>query len=225
MPPNMISSLFGRSPVKPLQNHMAAAHKCISQLIPFFDAVFENDWDKVAKLQKEISKLENEADELKRELRLHLPNSLLMPVSRRDLLEVLSMQDKIANKAKDIAGLITGRKMAFPEQIAPLLKEYVQRSVDASEQAGVAINEFDELVETGFSGREVKLVESMIEKLDEIESDSDRIQVQVRAEMFKLEKELPPIDVIFMYKIIDWIGELADRAQRVGSRMELMLAR
>jgi len=225
MPPNMLNSLFGRSPVKPLQDHMAAAHKCISQLIPFFDAVLNDDWDKVSTLQKEISKLENEADELKRELRLHLPNSLLMPVSRRDLLEVLSMQDKIANKAKDIAGLITGRKMSFPKQIGPLLKEYVQRSVDASEQACVAINEFDELVETGFSGREIKLVESMIEKLDDIESDNDRIQVQVRAEMFKLEKDLHPIDVIFMYKIIDWIGELADRAQRVGSRMELMLAR
>ena len=225
MAPNMITSLFGRSPVKPLQDHMAAAHKCISRLIPFFDAVLENDWEQVAKLQKEISKLENEADELKRELRMHLPNSLLMPVSRRDLLEVLSMQDKIANKAKDIAGLITGRKMSFPREIAPLIKQYVQRSIDASEQACVAINEFDELVETGFSGREVKLVESMIEKLDEIESDNDRIQVQVRAEMFKLEKELHPIDVIFMYKIIDWIGELADRAQRVGSRMELMLAR
>lgn len=225
MAPNMISSLFGRSPVKPLQDHMAAAHKCISQLLPFFDAVLANDWDKVEELQKEVARLENEADELKRELRMHLPNSLLMPVSRRDLLEVLSMQDKIANKAKDIAGLITGRKMSFPSEIAPLLKEYVQRSIDASEQACVAINEFDELVETGFSGREVKLVESMIEKLDEIESDNDRIQVQVRAAMFKLEKDLPPIDVIFMYKIIDWIGELADRAQRVGSRMELMLAR
>lgn len=225
MAPNMISSLFGRSPVKPLQNHMAAAHKCISELIPFFDAVFENDWDKVAKLQKEISRLENEADELKRELRMSLPNSLLMPVSRRDLLEVLAMQDKIANKAKDIAGLITGRKMSFPKEIAPLLKEYVQRSIDASEQACVAINEFDELVETGFSGREIKLVESMIEKLDDIESDNDRIQVEVRAKMFSLEKDLPPVDVIFMYKIIDWIGELADRAQRVGSRMELMLAR
>lgn len=225
MAPNMISSLFGRSPVKPLQNHMAAAHKCISQLIPFFDAVLDNDWDKVSELQKQISNLENEADELKRELRMHLPNSLLMPVSRRDLLEVLSMQDKIANKAKDIAGLITGRKMSFPKEIAPILKEYVQRSIDASEQASVAVNEFDELVETGFSGREVKVVESMIEKLDEIESDNDRIQVEVRAKMFALEKDLPPIDVIFMYKIIDWIGELADRAQRVGSRMELMLAR
>jgi len=223
--PNMISSIFGRSPVKPLQDHMHAAHECISQLNPFFDAVLANDWEKVAQLQKEISRLENKADELKRQLRLQLPNSLLMPVSRRDLLEVLAMQDKIANKAKDIAGLITGRKMVFPPSIAATLKQFVQRSIDASQQACEAINEFDELVDTGFSGKEVKLVESMINKLDDIEGDTDRIQVQIRAEIFKIEKELHPIDVIFIYKIIDWIGELGDRAQRVGSRLELMLAR
>ena len=225
MAPSMISSLFGRSPVKPLQNHMHAAHQCVTQLIPFFDAVLANDWDRVSELQKEISNLENKADELKRDLRLQLPNSLLMPVSRRDLLEVLAMQDKIANKAKDIAGLITGRKMAFPEAIADTLKQYIQRSVDASAQARKAIDEFDELVETGFSGREVKVVETIINDLDDIEGDTDRIQVKIRAEIFTLEKELPPVDVIFMYKIIDWIGELADRAQRVGSRLELMLAR
>jgi len=225
MAPSMISSIFGRSPVKPLQNHMHASHQCVSQLIPFFDAVLANDWDRVGELQKDISALENKADELKRDLRMQLPNSLLMPVSRRDLLEVLAMQDKIANKAKDIAGLITGRKMIFPEAIAATLKQYVQRSVDASAQARKAIDEFDELVETGFSGREVKVVETMINDLDDIEGDTDRIQVQIRAEIYKLEKELPPIDVIFMYKIIDWIGELADRAQRVGSRLELMLAR
>ncbi|HEY5602090.1 MAG TPA: TIGR00153 family protein [Gammaproteobacteria bacterium] len=225
MAPSMISSLFGRSPVKPLQNHMHAAHQCVMQLIPFFDAVLAKDWDKVSRLQKEISDLENQADKLKRELRLQLPNSLLMPVSRRDLLEVLAMQDKVANKAKDIAGLITGRKMRFPAAIAGTLKQYIQRSVDASKQACDTIDEFDELVETGFSGKELKIVETMINTLDEIEGDTDNIQIQIRAEIYKLEKELPPIDVIFIYKIIDWIGELADRAQRVGSRLELMLAR
>jgi len=221
----IISSLFARSPIKPLQDHMDSAHQCVMELLPFIDAVLAGDWEQVSRLQVKIAKLENDADELKRELRLRLPNSLLMPVSRRDLLEVLSMQDKIANKAKDIAGLITGRKMSFPEIIGPQLKTYIQRSIDASAQAQKAINEFDELVETGFSGNEVKLVGAMIQELDDIESDTDRIQVEVRAELFRLEKQLPPVDVMFIYKIIDWIGELADRAQRVGSRLELMLAR
>ena len=135
------------------------------------------------------------------------------------------MQDKIANKAKDIAGLIIGREMVFPESFGPLLKEFIQRSIDASAQAQKAINELDELVETGFRGKEVQLVESMIKTLDKIESDTDKIQVQVRTELFAIESSLNPVEVMFLYRIIDWIGDLGDLSQRVGSRLELMLAR
>lgn len=220
-----ISNMFGASPFSPLQKHMESVQTCISQLNPFFDAVLVQDWDEVKKQQQEITRLENRADDLKHQLRLKLPNSLFMAVPRRDLLEVLTMQDKIANKAKDIAGLITGRKMVFPDSLKPLIRQFIQRSIDASAQAQIAINELDELVETGFSGKEVSLVTSMIDTLDEIESDTDTIQVQVRSELFAMETELNPVDVIFLYRIIDWIGDLGDLSQRVGSRLELMLAR
>lgn len=220
-----ITSLFGTSPVAPLQAHMASVQECINELVPFFKSVLKEDWTEAKVQQKKIAKLENEADKLKRKLRLHLPKSLFMPVSRRDLLEVLTMQDKIANKAKDIAGLIIGRKMTFPPEVSDKLMDFVKRCIDASKQAQKAINELDELVETGFSGREVKLVQEMITTLDDIESDTDKIQVKVRSELFKKEKELPAVDVMFMYKIIDGIGDLGDLSQRVGSRLELMLAR
>ena len=182
-----ISSLFGSSPVKPLQSHMESVQICVEELIPFIEAVLVKDWDGALKLQLKISKLEQDADKLKRDLRLNLPNSLFMPVSRRDLLEVLTMQDKIANKAKDIAGLITGRKMNIPESLGAQFKTFISRSIDASAQARKAINELDELVETGFKGREVNLVEKMIKKLDKIEGDTDKIQVKIRAELFKRE--------------------------------------
>ena len=220
-----ITSLFGSSPVKPLQTHMAAVQECVIELTPFMEAVLAGDWPTARKQQKLISRLEGKADKLKKQLRLHLPKSLFMPVSRRDLLEVLSMQDKIANKAKDVAGLITGRKMAFPETVGDKMLAFIRRSIDASIQAQTAINELDELIATGFRGGEVDLVTSMIEHLDEIESESDKLQVEIRGLLFKLEKELPPVDVMFIYKIIEWVGDLADNAQRVGSRLELMLAR
>lgn len=220
-----ISSLFGNSPVKPLQHHMASVQDCISELVPFFEAALEHDWKAAKEQQKKISKLENAADKLKRDLRMQLPRSLFMPVSRRDLLEVLTMQDKIANKAKDIAGLITGRKMEFPETVNEQLIAFVARAIDASAQAQKAINELDELVETGFGGREVKLVQSMIKELDSIESDNDKLERKIRASLFKLEDDLPPVQVMFLYRVIDWIGELADLSQRVGSRLELLLAR
>jgi len=220
-----ISNMFGSSPVRPLQKHMEKVQVCITQLAPFFDAVLTENWDDATKCRGEIARLENEADDLKRALRLNMPKSLFMAVSRRDLLEVLTMQDKIANKAKDITGLIIGRKMVFPASFGPLLKEFIQRSIDASEQAQKAVNELDELVETGFRGKEVELVEQMIKTLDKIESDTDKIQVRVRNELFAIESELNPVEVMFLYRIIDWIGDLGDLSQRVGSRLELMLAR
>jgi predicted phosphate transport protein (TIGR00153 family) len=65
----------------------------------------------------------------------------------------------------------------------------------------------------------------MIKKLDAIESDTDKIQVKIRSAVFAKEKDMNPVEVMFLYKVIDWIGDLADLAQRVGSRLELMLAR
>lgn len=225
MPRTTISSLFGRSPVKPLQTHMASVIKCVEQLIPFFDAALQLDWDTAAREQQNIARLEGDADDLKRELRMQLPKSLFMPVSRRDLLEVLTMQDKVANRAKDIAGLIIGRKMEFPGAVNEQLLGFVKRAIDAARQAQTAINELDELVETGFGGREIELVQSMIRQLDKIEGDNDKIEVTIRAALFKLENDLPAVQVMFLYRVIDWIGDLADLSQRVGSRLELMLAR
>ncbi|HSG10935.1 MAG TPA: TIGR00153 family protein [Gammaproteobacteria bacterium] len=225
MPKAPMSGLFGSSPIKPLQQHMASVQECVAQLLPYINAVLAGDWDAAASEQAKISQMEREADKLKRELRLNLPNSLFMPVSRRDLLEVLTMQDKIANKARSIAGLILGRKMKFPESLGPAFRAFIEKSIETSAQAQKAINELDELVETGFRGHEVKIVTSMINTLDALESETDKIQVQIRAGLAQLETELPPIDVMFLYKIIDWIGDLGDRAQQVGSRLELLLAR
>jgi len=220
-----MGGIFGSSPVSPLQKHMAKVYACASELIPLFNAVINEDWDEVAKCQRLISNMEQEADVLKKELRLNMPKGLFMPVSRQDLLEVLLMQDSIANKAKDIAGTIVGRHMILPEVIHEDYIRFVARCVAACKQARKAINELDELVETGFSGQEIQIVANMITKLDDIESHTDNLQSAIRLKIFKIENDLPPVEVMFLYKIIESTGEVADKSQGVGSRLQLMLAR
>ena len=167
----------------------------------------------------------NQADELKKEFRLNLPKSLFLPMPRTDLLDLISVQDKVANKAKDISGLMLGRQMTIPAVLADVMLSYVQGAIDTSAQAQKAINELDELIETGFSGREVQIVEELIEELDRLERNNDEQQITIRSTLFKLESELPPVDVIFLYKIIEWVGDLADRAQKVGGRLQMLVAR
>ncbi len=81
------------------------------------------------------------------------------------------------------------------------------------------------MIETGFGKSERKLVGRQLKILDEIEQETDEQQVVLRGQLFKLESELHPVNVMFLYKVIGNTGEIADRAQRVGSRLQLMLAR
>ncbi len=222
---NPFSSLFGRSPIKPIQEHMAVAVQATAELVPFFEAVIADDWETATRLQVHITELENKADDIKKQLRLHLPKSLFLPVPRTDLLELLTMQDRIPNRAKDIAGIMLGRKMTIPPSMQQQTLEFVQAGVRTAEQALTAINELDELLETGFSGRELAVVENMILELDRLEQEADVLEVNIRAALFKLETSLPPVDVMFLYSVIDWIGDLANRAHDVGGRLQLLLAR
>ncbi|PCH96312.1 MAG: TIGR00153 family protein [Gammaproteobacteria bacterium] len=222
---NSILGVFAKSPIKPLEKHIKLVVKCSNQLIPFFSACNEQNWSEAAKVRRKLSKLEQDADALKRQLRLELPGGLFMPVDRADLLELLTQQDKIANKAKDIAGRILGRKLEFPESLQAQFNLYLARCIEATEKAAEAINELDDLLETGFRGREVNLVEKMIDQLDAIEDDTDSMQIVLRKDLLALESELNPVDVMFLYQIIDWVGDLADLAERVGARLEILLAR
>ena len=76
----------------------------------------------------------------------------------------------------------------------------------------------------GFRGAEVALVAGLIEELDKIETDTDEKQAALRSALFEIEKTLDPIDAVFMYQVIELTGEIADMAERVGRRLELLLS-
>ena len=221
---NMLANIFGSSPVQPLEKHIEIAFRCAKKLRPLFEAEIADDWDKALAVRAEIEALENEADNVKKEIRQNMPKSLFMPVPREDLLELLLVQDKIANRSKDVSGVIIGRRMQIPEAIADMFVEFVDRNIDAAKQARKSVRELDELFTAGFKGAEVDLVSDMIEKLDRIETHTDEQQTVLRSALFEIEKTLDPIDAMFLYEVIQLTGEIADMSERVGRRLELLLS-
>lgn len=221
---NVLANIFGSSPVVPLEKHANISYQCTRELNDFFAAVVKEDWKAAAASRAKIEDLEHEADNLKKEIRLHLPKSLFMPVPREDLLELLLVQDKMANRTRDVSGIVLGRKMKIPAKIAKQFLKFVARNVDAAKQARKSVRELDELYTSGFRGAEVDLVESMIEELDQIETDTDNRQAELRAALFAIEDKLEPVNVIFLYRVIELTGEIADMAERVGRRLELLLS-
>ena len=116
--------------------------------------------ERVRSLERQIDELEGQADKLKNDLRAHLPRRLLLPVDRRDLLEILDVQDSIADIAQDVAGLLVERQMSVPESMKAILIQLSREVVLACEKVATVVDELDELIETGFRGREADYVAS-----------------------------------------------------------------
>lgn len=220
----MVANIFGSSPVGPLENHVGVVFQCTKKLGEFVAAVIADDWDSAKVAHEAIVTLEQDADDLKKEIRLRLPRSLFMPVPREDLLELLLVQDRIANRAKDVADLIHGRKMLIPDPIAEEFLSFVKRNIDAAKQARKSVRELDELYTTGFRGAEVDLVSSLIEELEVIENEIDTQQGDLNAAVFAIESTLAPVDVIFLYRAIELTGQIGGMSERVGRRLELLLS-
>ena len=222
---SFISDMLGRSPVEPLQAHIKTAYDAAALLPDLFQAANLNDWVKVDEITEQVKHLENEADDQKNDIRSNLPKSLFMPVPRQDLLELVLVQDKVANISKQIAGMVRLRKLQIPPALADDFIAFVDRCVDAAKKAKQSVNELDELYETGFRGAEVKVVEKLIAKLDKIETETDNMQTDLQESVFMMETELPPVEVMFLYKVIDMVGDVADQAERIGRRLELLWAK
>lgn len=220
-----IAGLFGRSPFRRLQQHMAVVAECVEEMVPLFEALTEEDRDKIAELKETIFALEGQADDIKNDIRAHLPKTLFLPVDRRDLLDQLHSQDSIADTAQDIAGLLVLRGMRIPPFMTENLRAFVQLNVDAVRKCSEIVNMLDELLESSFRGRDVGRVIEMVDELAEIEESGDELGMTLVGDIFAREEELGPLDVVYWERLVEMLGDLADHAQKVGDRLRLLLAR
>lgn len=222
---NPLGDLFGKNPFRALQKHMRIVVQCADMVPGLFDAAAAGDQAQLVRIKDQINEREAEADKVKNKLRRRLPRGLFMPVNRSDLLEVLDMQDSIADVAQDIAGLLYEREMAIPAPLEEQLMPFVKRCVDVCHESLLIIECLDELLEMGFRGKEGSRVEKMIRALNKAEDETDEMGIALSRTLFKHEDEMKPVSVLFWYRLIEWIGDLADYAEKVGNRLRLMIAK
>lgn len=222
---NPIGKLLRGSPFEPIQQHMRVVKQAVEMVPELFEALKAGRQEEVCGLADKINEAESEADELKTEYRAHMPSTFLMPVDRRDLLMLIAEQDRIADKANAIGRVLRYRKMVVPEGLKGHLDELIADTMGAFGQSENVVEQLDELMEGGFSGKESKRVAELIHKLRDTEESTDSIIEKVNRALFAIEDEMKPVDVMFWYGLIEQLGEIANRAENVGDRVLLLIAR
>ncbi len=205
-----------------LEEHVQGCAKCVARLPKYFEAAQAGQWERARKIQEDIAALESAADDLKGAVRKNLPRGLWMSVSRTDLLELVRMQDKMANDTKDVVGLSLGRQLAFPKQLEKSLGKYIATVVDSAHAAVAVVSATRDLTRAAFGARQIKAISSRAVAVERLERKSDDLQSKLRAKLMAHEEKLSPIDAMFLYQLLLQMGEIADSAEKVAHRAQII---
>jgi len=217
-----ISDVFSASPFALLEEHVRACAACVAQLENYFQAAQDDDWERATELQAEIARMEGVADDLKREVRRNLPRGLWMSVSRADLLELVRMQDKMANNTKDVVGLSLGRELAFPKKLEKSIFKYIQTVVDSVNVMVEVVEATRELSRGAFGARQAQAIMAKVAGVEKHERLSDDMQSKLRSKLRAQEDKLSPVDAIFLYQLLSGIGEIANSAEKAAHRAQII---
>jgi len=218
-----LAKLFAKSPFAPLQMHMQDVSECVKKVKEIFEALEENDSKSVSRIAREISKLEAKADTTKNELRNHLPGGLFMPISKAALLEILSLQDDIADDCEDIGVLLTLKELTFKDIFKDDFKSFLNKNLETYELIKMIIDEFDNLLETSFTGREAEKVRAMVSNVALKEHETDLTQRKLLKNIFSNEDHFTHAEFQLWLLILREIRTLSNTSEKLAHRIRNLL--
>lgn len=218
-----ILRLFGRSPFAPLQSHIESVAQCVHRLPNLFDALEKGDTVAVEATAHGIAELEHGADLIKNDIRNHLPKSLFLPIDRANLLEILSIQDSIADKAEDIGVVLTLKSI----ELLPSFKEdfflFLKKNIETFDKAFLIIKELNDLVESSFGGIEAEKVRKMVDEVAYKEHEADLLQRQLLKSFFKAEDQMTYVTFHQWERIFECTGAISNLSESLANRVRMTL--
>jgi predicted phosphate transport protein (TIGR00153 family) len=216
-------SLFVTSPFEGLQEHAEKVKECAWAFQQAIECHVSDRCRQFEELRKEVSTLENQADNIKRRIRGHLPIGTLMPVSKFQLFRYLREQDQVLDAVKDALNWISYRtEPGIPAELEKYVFLLVDAVVEPLEELTLMVAGAKSYFET-YSEKQRVAVKEIIRKVRSQEHAADKAEAEIKRRVFNM--DIDPVTVFHMVRLAETIGSIADHAENAGDMMRAMLAR
>jgi predicted phosphate transport protein (TIGR00153 family) len=174
--------------------------------------------------RQDVSRLENEADVIKRRIRGHLPRGTRMPVNKFQLFMYLKEQDNVLDSVEEALDWISYRRTAGinKKEIKEALFALVDAVIEPTEQLSRMVAEAKKYFES-YSEKQRDIVKDIIHNLRKREHEADGLEDELKQKIFSLETD--PVAIYHLVKLSEIIGSVADHAENAGDMMRAMIAR
>ena len=128
---------------------------------------------------------------------------------------LLKETDGILDSAEDIAVLLDMRQTKVPKEIRKDFNSVMKKAITTVETLSKAMDMFKIMLEVSFGGKPREDIKKVIHKVNKLEHESDVIEKRISKQLFN-NKNLDPIGIIHLLKIIDRMGSIADHAENAA---------
>lgn len=212
-----------KNPFQGLWSHSAKVSECLGALETTLEAFLAGE--PVDDLAQTVSTLEYEADQIKSNVRNHLPGFVRMPVDKSLFLQALSEQDRILDAAEDAAIWMTMKPYTGTTDIRDGLRSLLTKVVETGTAYQAAVENMKDVLETGFVSRERTEEKELLHRVHELEHETDVLGRELSRHLFASEDTIGPTGVYHLLKLANMLGNIADSAEDAGDRLRAMMAR
>ena len=216
-------SMFMTSPFEGLQEHAEKVKECAWVFQKAIECIIMDRCEEFENLREDISKLEEEADAIKRRIRGHLPKGTLMAVDKFELFRYLGEQDKVLDSVEDALDWLSFRSSAgIPEALEKDFMILVEAVMDPIEELSKVVIEARKYF-SNFSENQRRLVKNMIRTLRAHEHEVDKLEDALKEKIFNTIDD--GVAVFHLVRLAEIIASIADHAENAGDMMRAMVAR
>ena len=162
----------------------------------------EGNGDSYKKANKQIKKIEHDADKLRRDIENRLYTQNLIPDLRADVLNLVENIDKVINKFDEVAYRFYVEHPEIPQEYHIRLLELCEQVSDCCENMAIASRAFF---------RDISTVRDYSQKVYFIEHETDLTSGHMREDLFNTELSLA--NKLQLSALITEIADIADIAE------------
>jgi predicted phosphate transport protein (TIGR00153 family) len=218
-----VLSMFMASPLDGLKEHAEKVQEGSSVFQQAFECYISQNCTSFEDLRRDVRKIEQESDAIKRRIRSHLPKGTMLSVDKFQLFRYLREQDKIIDSLEDVLDWISYRsEPGIPDEIEKDLFLLVDAVIDPVEELGQLIVEAQKYFKY-FSTKHRNRVKKIITTVRDQERIADRQEDGLKRKIFHLSED--PVAIFHHVKLVEIIGSIADHTENACDMMRAMIAR
>jgi len=216
-------NMFMTSPFEGLQEHAEKVKECSWAFQQAIECYFSPKCKKFEEFRDEVAQLESEADAIKRRIRGHIPKRTMTPVSTFLIFRYLKQQDSVLDAVEDTLDWISYRsETRIPAELEKDFALLVNAVIDPIENLVSMVAEAREYFKN-YSEKQRVVVKNIIHTLHQQEREVDKFEDIIKRKVFNM--EIDAVTIIYLVRLAEIIGSIADHAQNAGDMMSAMLSK